>query len=263
MKKLALALLCLVSVAFFASCDEKVEHPEPSIAILVEDGYVANNAFVNEMEEVYFGFVVASNPETQEALASLIVTVDDQPWDTVTFTNETEYTYKSGVIYTPAKDSIVRTSTITAIVTDAAGQSATATIDLSILYKEQPLVATDFAWNRHGAAAVTGGIEEYGLQWTSNGKEIFAELKPMDGATLYEFDPSVWSATTNEVQKATLFSELPLSIPVFKKVSAWASNNYDFVIGTTYQGKNYLIHITEGIVSTFKGTDIVIKGQAK
>ena len=141
--------------------------------------------------------------------------------------------------------------------------TATATIDLSILYKEQPLVATDFAWNRHGAAAVTGGIEEYGLQWTSNGKEIFAELKPMDGATLYEFDPSVWSATTNEVQKAALFSELPLSIPVFKKVSAWASNNYDFVIGTTYQGKNYLIHITEGIVSTFKGTDIVIKGQAK
>ena len=40
MKKLALALVCLVSVAFFASCDPTVEHPEPTIALLTGEGYI-------------------------------------------------------------------------------------------------------------------------------------------------------------------------------------------------------------------------------
>jgi len=263
MKKLALALVCLVSVAFFASCDPKIENAEPAIAIHAEEGYVTNGAFVNEGSEVYFGFDVASNVETGEKLASLIVTVDDQPWDTVLFTDETEYIYRSGVVYTPAKDSIVGTSTIAAVVADAAGKTNTATIELTILYQEQPLTTTEFTWNRHGGAAATGGLDEFGLQWTSNGKEVFAEIKPLEGAVLYEFDPAVWGNVTTELQKATLFSEQTMGIPVFNKVSAFASNSYDYVIGTSYNGKNYLLHITEGIVSTFKGTDITIKGEAK
>ena len=40
MKKLALALVCLVSVAFFASCDPTTDQPEPSIAILSGLEYV-------------------------------------------------------------------------------------------------------------------------------------------------------------------------------------------------------------------------------
>ena len=265
MKKLALALVCLIGVAFFTSCDPvDVVENNPSIEPLVEDGYVLNQANVNELDTVYFGFKVASNPETLAKLATLIVSVDDQRWDSLSFTDVTEYTYKSGVIYTPAKDSLVRTSTISAIVTDVEGKSSTATIEVNIFFKEQPLTTTEFTWNRHGAAAVTGGIEKFGLQWTSNGKEVFAEIRPMDGATLYEFDPSVWSTTNTVLDKTALFSEQQQGILVFNKVSAWAGHDdYNYVIGTTYNGENHLIHITKGEVFTFKGTDVTIYGEAK
>ena len=40
MKKLALALVCLVSVAFFASCDPEITNPEPTIAVITGENYV-------------------------------------------------------------------------------------------------------------------------------------------------------------------------------------------------------------------------------
>ena len=145
--------------------------------------------------------------------------------------------------------------------TDVAGQTASATIKIA-LNKETALVATDFSWNRHGGTAATG-LEEFGLQWTSNTKDVFANIRPLDGAVLYEFDPSVWEATTTEAEKAALFSEQQIGIAVFNKVSCDASHDYDFVIGTTYNGVNHLIHITRGEVHVFKGTDVTITGQAK
>lgn len=262
MKKLALALVCLVSVAFLASCDPTIQNPEPSIAIIAEEGYLVGGEVI-DMDVVYpYGFIVASNAETQKELAKLVVVCGGTTiCDTVI--SGTEFIYR-GEIYFTNNDSrdIIGSAEITATVTDAAGQTNTASIKVDI-NESIALVPTDFEWNRHGAAAVTGGIEEFGLSWTSNTKDVFANITPLEGAVLYEFDPSVWDATTTEVEKATLFSEQTISIAKFRGVSAFASHDYDFVIGTTYNGENHLIHITRGEVFNYKGTDVTIKGQAK
>lgn len=264
MKKLALALVCLVSVAFFASCTDPVENPEPSIAILAEEGYVTDGAIINLDETVNFGFVLASNPETNKELKSLLVTVDDEEWDNglIELTG-TSYTYTSSIKYSISKE-IIGESVIKAIVTDVDGETATATITLSI-NQEDNLEVADFQWVRHGGVVATG-LAEYGLIWESNVKDIFAVIKPMEGVTLYQFEPAQWAQINTNSEKAAAFAAAAegVSIADFRGVSCLANHDYDYVIGTVLEnGETHLMHITRGEVSTFKGTEVIIYGQAK
>ena len=70
MKKLALALVCLVSVAFFASCNEPVANPEPSIAVMTGENYIFDGQTIDLYKDYNLGFRVASNSQTQKELAS-------------------------------------------------------------------------------------------------------------------------------------------------------------------------------------------------
>ena len=242
MKKLALALACLVSVAFFASCDKPVDNPEPSIAILNEEGYVQNNDVVDLNTEVKFGFVVSSNSQTQKALQSLVVKIDDVVWANLTdsLTGLTIYTYKDVVEYKLERDSIIGASVITATVTDVDGKMNTATINLKLNQPAKPLVARTFTWNRHGGDAATG-LDEFGLKWERNlSKDIYAIIEPVDGAILYKFNPSVWTTTTTDVEKASLFSEATPADPQQWKefnVAGATTQEFDVVLGTVYKGE--------------------------
>lgn len=263
MKKLALALMCFASVAFFASCDPVVQNPEPNIAILTssEVSYLTDGQVI-EVNEVYpYGFIASSNPETMKELASLVVKCGE----TIlcdTAISGTTFTF-TGEIYFEENREIIGNAEIIATVKDAAGETNSASIKVNI-NKEDNLEPAEFTWNRHGGTAATG-LEEFGLQWTSNTKVIYANIRPLDGATLYKFDPEVWEATTTEAQKAALFTEQVAGISVFNEVSCDATHDYDFVIGTTYNGENHLIHITKAVVTpvTGVGTDITITGEAK
>ena len=272
MKKLALALVCLVSVAFFASCDPTtvVENPEPSIAIVADSGYLYDGQVIELGVEYPYGFRAASNAETLKELAKLEVTCtvgDEISILCDTTISGTEFVF-NGVIYfegTEENREIIGTATITATVTDAAGEKKSTSLEVSI-NEEENLVATDFSWNRHGGQEATGGLEELGLQWTSNAREIYAVIKPLEGATLYDFSAGrdVWNSITTKAEKAALFSEASNPLEQFKEISCTAEDkDYDFVLGTVYEGEYYLIHITHSHVYTFKGTDVTITGQVK
>jgi len=263
MKKLALALVCLISAAFFASCDPTITNPEPTIAILSDEGCLIGGEVV-DMDVVYpFGFIANSNPQTQKELSKFVVicgsiTLCD------TAISGTDFTYKGEIVFSDVEErDIVGSAEIVATVTDVAGNIATATIKVDI-NKEIALVPKDFTWNRHGGAPATG-LDVFGLEWNSNTKDVFANIKPMDGAVLYEFEPDVWENTNTQLEKAELFNnEQLVGIEAFRKVSCYyPHNDYDFVIGTTYNGENYLIHITANELHDFKGTDVTIYGQYK
>jgi hypothetical protein len=258
MKKLALALVCLVSIAFFASCTKE---GQPVISVLEEAGYVKDGDVITLGEEFSFGFVMTSSVETNKELTKLVVKIDDEVWEEKALTGN-EYTYTDKIAF-EAKN-VVANVVITATVTDAAGAEATATINLSL--DEALLVAKDFSWNRHGGEAATGNLAELGLQWTSNAKEIYAVIKPVAGAQLYKFgaERDVWNNTNTESEKVALFNENLLPISEFKEVSCTAGNkDYDIVLGTIYNGKVNLIHVTHSAAFTFKGTDVTITGQYK
>ena len=262
MKKLALALVCLVSVAFFASCQK--EAGIPSINFVAGEGYISTDATVEANTPFMFGIQAKSNPTTLEPLTKCFIQIisnDERLYDTlVENINQNQYNFDGQIALPEGVYSIIATvhndkdmtnecrMTITSVVTDT------------------PLVGSTFTWNRHGGEQATG-LEQFGLKWTSNGKEDFAKITPLEGVSLYEFDPEVWETVTTTNGKAILFSlamESGNEITLFNKVSAWTTHDYNYVIGTVMpDGTCHLIHITKGVVSTFKGTDITITGEAK
>jgi hypothetical protein len=275
MKKLALALVCLASVAFFASCNPEVTNPEPSIAVLAGENYVTgtvdNPTIIDVTDEnainLKYGFHVESNAQTKKELASLKITATatdetgTETYDTIIdLTGKTSYDFSEYLFRADERD-IYLDVTFTALVTDADNKTNTATIAFKLDLPMQPLEETDFTWFRHGSNDGEG-LEEFGLEWTNNGKEVFAIIKPVTGATLYQFTPDVWDEVLFDVEKAAIF-ENAFSITDFRGVSAWSSKDYDYVIGTEYMGEYHLIHITHGTVVGSGPTDITITGQAK
>jgi len=265
MKKLALALLCLVSVAFFASCDPKVENPEPTIAIATTDGYLANGDVVEVGEEYSFGFNVASNAETLEELVSLVITIDDGEYETLELTGDA-YNYVSTITWNIDRE-IIGQSTIKAVVTDADGKTNTASITVDVNY-EEPLVETPFEWFRQGNTQT--GLAGFGLKWEANLKETHAQIKPLDGVKMYILTTNDWADVNNVKEKANLFQELlenntPVAT-VYNNVSTSAGGTYDDVIGTVMpNGETHLINVTKCVIGDFEptGYPITISGNAK
>ena len=265
MKKLALALVCVASLAFFASCQKQ---GQPTITILEGEEYVIDGQTVDLGTEYTFGFTMASNAETGKALASLKVTIDSVEWANVDLTGMTEYTYTDVVTYTPQRDSIIGISHITAVVTDVAGETNYATITLNINEPAQPLVSRAFQWYRLGSTIT--GLDEFGLQWKGNyPKDTYAKLIPQDGVKLFIFESANWENVTTDVEKAALFSNALETMETADEY--WNVNvtqqdmDYDDVIGTVKaDGTCYLIHVTHShSVLLNSGTETTITGETK
>lgn len=265
MKKLALALVCIASLAFFASCKPE---GQPTISVLNEEGYVQDGATVDVNTEFDFGFVMASSATTNKELSSMILIIDDETPDTIAI-NGTEWTYRGTLKYEATRDEIIGTSSIKAIVTDVAGQTATATINLTINQPAQPLIARTFTWYRLGNTIT--GLDEYGLNWRGNyPRDTYAKLEPKDGVKLYIFNSEDWTNTTTDLEKAALFNNaLETMTPAenyFNVNVTQANMTYDDVIGTVLaDGTCHLIHVTSSKATYLgtQGTEITITGESK
>ena len=276
MKKLALALVCFASVAFFASCTKPVENPEPSIAVKTGENYVYDGQTVDIGQNYTLGFRAASNSQTMKELATFklnvkFTTLDDtetKSYDSIINVSGTEYTFEQvlnfGLTNNEESRELVAKAIFTATITDVDGKMNSTTINLNINQPAVDLEPKDFSWVRQGSSDATG-LAEYGLEWTGNGKEVFAIIKPVAGAEMYMILPEDWAAVKTDVDKAAFFSDGVYSvISDFRGVSAWNSKDYDYVIGTRYNGEYHMIHITHGeVLSATSGTTITITGQSK
>ena len=278
MKKLALALVCFASVAFFASCTQEITNPEPSIAIMTGENYVYDGQTIDLDNDYLMGFRAASNSQTMKELAKFnlsatLMQVDGTEIyteDTTINISGTEYLFTDTLNFTLTSRELVGKVAFTATVTDVDGKLNTTTINLNINQPAVDLEPKDFSWLRKGSEDGTG-LAEYGLEWKGNGKEVFAIIKPVEGATMFAISPEDWEAVKTDVDKAAFFSDGVYSvISDFRGVSAWNSNDYNFVIGTLYNGQYHMIHITHGEVQSITNaqgqyvrTDITITGQSK
>ena len=268
MKKLAFALVCLFSIAFFASCTQE---GQPTIQVYNQEGYVQDGATVNVNEEVNFGFVVASSAVTNSELASLVVKVDDTEWANIDLTGYTEYTYTDYVSYEPERDEILGTSVITAVVTDAAGQTATATITLTINQPDAPIVAQSFSWYRKGSTIPSAEeMANYGLMFGNNYKEVFATILPLnENVQLYLCDGNDFATINTMSEKNAYFTSLATEetgtkIEKYRNVTCNNSADYNDMLAVVYGENLYLIHITRGEIETGSyGTQVTIKGELK
>ena len=128
-----------------------------------------------------------------------------------------------------------------------------------------PLTTYDFEWYREGSTQGIG-LDYYGLYWHYNAKLVHAQIKPLNGVTLYSFDSSVWDATETEDDKAALFNNSTNTIEVYNNVCVdYYNSTYDDVIGTKMaDGTLHLIHVTNCSSSpSSAGTISTIYGQSK
>ena len=265
MKKLALALVCLVSVAFFASCTQE---GQPTIQVLAEEGYVVDNQVVDLNTDLNYGFVMASSAETNKDLKQLVVKIDDGEETVVDLTGMKEYTFRDVIKYTLDAKDIIAESMITATVTDVAGQTATATITLSINEPALPLFGTTIEWVRKGANVLSAEeMAGYGLQWTGSYKDVMATLKPIDGATMYVCNGDDYATIETVADKAAYFANLAeTATPAenYRNITTNNSDNYNDMLAVVNGEVSYLIHITRAEIETGNyGTQITIKGEAK
>ncbi len=270
MKKLVLALVCLIGVAFCAtSCDPVVENPQPTIAILAAEGYATDGAIVNLDETIYFGFVVASNPETNKELKSLVVTIDDTEWYNNQELAGTSFTYTDSLTFSLRE--IIGSSVINAIVTDMAGETATATINLNINQDEEPLEVTTINWIRRGAnlqGTTEAELSNVGLKWSGSYKEIFATLEALEGTQLYICDGNDFENIVTAQDMASYYNALAetgLAVNKYRNVTTAHSSDYnDMLFTKDANGELHAILIKRAEIETGNfGTQITIIGSTK
>ena len=267
MKKLALALVCLLGVAFLTSCDPKnvVENPEPSITFMTGDTYIQDGDVLDYYGVYQFGVRAASNPETLEDLARLIISYNsedvEEPIALIdTLISGKEFSFEDYIYFADEK-TIIASFELIAEVIDVAGEKKSISMKCDVDW-DDTLEATPFEWRRDDGGAGTG-LEKFGLKWTTNvNDKSHAVIEPLEDATLMVFDPDDWKNVNTVTEKVNLFTEHSIAITQYESISTSASSDYDLVIGTIYNEETYLIHITHCDVYK-RGWHFVITGEAK
>lgn len=293
MKKLALALVCMFSVAFFASCTKTVEHPEPSIAVKTGEYYITGSEdqpTVIDLDDenalsYKYGFHVESNTQTKKALKEMVIVMDvttfeesgqvnDIYYDTIDLTDKTSYDVEEYLFEQERDEILVMEGTIKAFVTDVDNQTNIATVAFRCKVEDtpEPLIGKTIEWKREGQTVVDAEeMAEYGLQWTGTYKAPFATIKPLnDDVILYvledkgdEFDEIQY--VDDKYAYFSNLSETATPAESYRHIDANESADYNDLLAVVYGENLFLIRINHAQINYIPGvrTDITIKGDVK
>ena len=278
MKKLALALVCLVSVAFFASCTPEVQNPEPSIAIMTGENFVYDGQTVDLGVTYSIGFRATSNDQTKKELAKFNLNASLYETDgTLIFSNDsiipasgTEFVFQNNnLVFEHNVRELIGKAIFTATITDVDGKVKSTTLTVNINQPAQPLVSRTFEWYRLGNTIT--GLDEFGLSWKGNyPKDTYAKLVPQDGVKLFIFEAKDWNEVTTDLEKAAFFNKaietLHTADEYFEVNVTQMDMTYNDVIGTIMpDGTCHLIHVTQSHTQYVAptGTATTITGEAK
>ncbi|MDL2239613.1 hypothetical protein LJC25_05745 [Bacteroidales bacterium OttesenSCG-928-K03] len=146
-----------------------------------------------------------------------------------------------------------------------ANKEQTKTVDVTVnAVQETQLVEEAFEWKRVASAAGEG-LEQFGLQWTGNAKEIMCVIKPLGDTKLVELTNAYADIVTLENLKE-IVDGIETGLTDFRGVSATVvHNDYDFVLATKVGEEYYLINIKNNsiVVDPIHGTTITINGNYK
>ncbi|MCQ2306401.1 MAG: hypothetical protein MJ000_02405 [Bacteroidales bacterium] len=263
MKKLTLALMCLVGVLFMTSCSKDDDDPKlPTIEFVnAGEGYVYQNTEVYSGDMVGFQ-IKAIATDANDLLTSLYFKViynNEVLGDTtITLDKLTTYTFTAEPEPMDLPGGLV---TVEATVKTKKNNTATAKVNITVL--DATLEVNDLSWVRVGGTPGTG-LEQFGLEWKSNVKEVKAKIVPVEGAELKILEGVEFASITTEVGKKNAF-ESATPAEKFHEVSCEANKDYNFVIMTQYNDNLYLINVKKGTVEKQPDNSmkITITGQWK
>jgi hypothetical protein len=292
MKKLALALVCMFSVAFFASCTKTVEHPEPSIAVKTGELFITGSVdqpTVIDLDDesaisYKYGFHVESNAETKKALKEMVIVMDvttfeesgqvnDIYYDTIDLTGKTAYDVEEYLFEQERNEILVMEGTIKAFVTDVDNQTNIATVAFRCKVEDtpEPLIGRTIEWIRKGAN-LQGNTESemaaMGLKWSISYKDVFATIEPLnDQVVMYLCDGDDFDDIEFVSQKYEYFANLAENeepIEKYRNIKTEYGAEYNDMLAVVYGEEYYLILIEDAEIETGSyGTQITINGAAK
>ena len=205
MKKLALALVCLVSVAFFASCQK--EAGNPTINFVQGEGYISTDATVEANTDFMFGIQAKSNETTQELLTKCFIQIlmgEERVYDTlIENINQNQYNFDGGLNLPEG------VYTITATVHNTADMTAECSMTITSIVSAQPLQVNDIEWVKTGHNVQD--LSAYGLVWkTTNYKDPFTHILPAEGCMLFACsgDGDKFANINTDLDLAAEFSRL-------------------------------------------------------
>ena len=292
MKKLALALVCFASVAFFASCTKTVEHPEPSIAVKTGELFITGSVdqpTVIDLDDenaisYKYGFHVESNTETKKELKNLVITTDvtyfeedgqeqEIYYDTIDLTGKTSYDFEEYLFEQERNEILVMEGTIKAFVTDVDNHTNIATVAFRCKVEDtpEPLIGRTIEWIRKGAN-LQGNTESemaaMGLKWTISYKDVFATIEPLnEDVVMYLCDGDDFDDIEFVSQKYEYFANLAENeepIEKYRNIKTEYGAEYNDMLAVVYGEEYYLILIEDAEIETGSyGTQITINGAAK
>ena len=149
-------------------------------------------------------------------------------------------------------------------ITDKNGQMSELSFTITTESATTPLGAAEvLAWERVAGADGTG-LDMFGLKWTSNGKEVMAQIEKDMADKFVELTHADWTSLET-VEDLAAAVEAGADMTMFDKISAeQASSTIDYALATKYNGEYFLIHLTDAtVVVETAGTTITINGMYK
>ena len=270
MKKLALALVCLMGVAFFTSCDpteEPITNPEPAIAFSTEDGYLVNGQAIDVNIAYPLKVTATANADTQKELSKLVITGNGEIMLDTTISG-LEYTFEGNFTYPYNREVIVPEYEIKATVTDVDGKTASATITVSV-NKDDSLEETVTEWIKIGHTVAD--LSAYGLDWKANNwKDPFTHIYPASNCTLYvvETGSDDYESIVTATDLANYYSHLyETARPAeeYKIDVHYANVSCDALLITKdAEGNYHAIYVEKAnVLSTDDGTKVTVSVKIK
>lgn len=262
MKNLKIAMIFVAAVAFFCSCGDPVA-PTVKLVDANELDAATFNTGDAEFAVDITGTITAENGINTVTLNRTMFDAQGEVFgDVLKYTLENDptglndYSFAIQETITAAEVEGAASIVYDVVVVDQKDAQATASYTIAVVAPEVPegpqYTEAEFTWMRLGNTRE--GLDQFGLQWTGNGKAVQAIIKPVEGAKLYIVDAAAFASET--------VPTLGTPAEQYKSVSCEANGTYNDFIATEYNGKTFIINVTKGVVSSeAAGTKVVITGK--
>ncbi|MBL7104706.1 MAG: hypothetical protein ISS18_10275 [Bacteroidales bacterium] len=258
----------LIAGMVFTSCKKDDDEPQdlkPSIAFKTSGDYISSDVTINQGESILVGVLCSSNQNSGKKLTNfkiyMIINNVTQP-AMVDSSGFSESVFEANYTITFPD---VLDGKLYAEITDKDGQKNSLSFNVTVEEDVTPLgVPEDLTWQRVGSAAATG-LDMFGLEWTSNGKEVNAQItKAVGGAEKFVLlIPDEWTSIET-VEDLAAAVEAGEDMDVYEGISAETSSTYDEVLATKFNDEYFIIHLENATIEVnLSGTTITITGKYK
>ena len=248
MKKNILFIACCIGLMLFASC--KKDPVAPTITAIQGEGYVAENAQLYSGTEIQVGFTATGENLTK---MEITLTKDGSTIASEAQDIEKQPTYAFSKSFT-IDSSIIGTITVTGIVTDAAGQ--TATKSFNIVCNEKP--NAKFVGNYEGNALFTGNMKVSITGMEPMEQEVTDRAVPVTLSVVAgeAIDKVVATCKIND-QEMEMTGTVEGNVVTFEAINTTVSFNYDLGNGMTVTPE---VNVTYSVKGTLDNGFLALEG---